>query len=225
MNDPEVAKRLIPTDHGYGMKRPPLEADYYEVYNQENVTLISLSEEPITEIDATSIHTSSATYEVDVIVLATGFDAFTGALSRIDIHGSTHETLLDHWSSGPETYLGIQCSGFPNFFIIGGPHSASGNFPRGEESQVEWITDCIRYLSDAGYSRIEVTAAAEDAWTSHAYDTLRGSLLENSASWAFGSNVPGKARAYLGYRGGQHNYRARLAAEASSGYESSILSK
>jgi cation diffusion facilitator CzcD-associated flavoprotein CzcO len=210
VHDPVVADRLIPHDHGFAMKRPPLETNYYEVYNKDNVELVPLAEEPIEEITETGIRTSKRFIEVDVIVYATGFDAVTGAIRRIDITGVGGKALKDYWDAGPKSMLGIGVVGFPNLLLVGGPHSAAGNNPRIVEQQVDWIAGLLRYMREHDTNLVTVTPEAEGDWTAHANSTIEGTLQAGANSWYFGSNVPGKARSYLLYAGGQPAYRAWL---------------
>lgn len=221
VKDPEVAERLIPTNHGYGQKRPPLETNYYEVFNQGNVELVATLEEPITRITETGIQTSRRSLDFDVIIFATGFDSVTGSFSRIDIRGADGASLREHWADGPRTYLGIQTAGFPNFFIVGGPQSTTGNIPRYTEVQADWVTDCIAYMREHGLDRVETTSEAEDYWSELAYSTIVGTLQETAtaSSWAWGTNVPGKKRTFLLYAGGLPRYRAELDGVRESGYQ------
>jgi cation diffusion facilitator CzcD-associated flavoprotein CzcO len=212
VKDPKVAEQLIPTDHGYGQKRPPLETNYYEVFNADNVELVSTGEERIVRITETGIQTSERSFDFDVIVFATGFDSVTGSFSRIDIRGADGASLREHWAGGPRTYLGIQTAGFPNFFIVGGPQSTTGNIPRYTEVQADWVADCIAYMRDHGYGLVETTAEAEEYWSDLAYSTIKGTLQESTttSTWAWGTNVPGKKRTFLLYAGGLPKYRSEL---------------
>lgn len=219
VKDPQVAERLIPTDHGFTQKRPPLEIDYYEVYNQDNVTLVSTGEEPMLRVTEKGIETPQGVYEVDVIIWATGFDSITGSFTRMDITGSGGQKLTEHWEGGPRTFLGIETSGFPNFFMVGGPQSTTGNIPRYAELQANWIARCIRYMRENGYTRAVSSAEAEDKWSEFAYSTIQGTLQESANSWAWGTNVPGKKRVYLIYGGGLPRYQAELEAVASSDFK------
>jgi cation diffusion facilitator CzcD-associated flavoprotein CzcO len=210
VKDPEVAERLIPRDHGYGQKRPPLEANYYEVFNAGNVELVATGEEPVVRITGTGIETARRSFDFDVIIFATGFDSVTGSLSRIDIRGTQGVSLRAHWEGGPRTYLGIQTVGFPNFFIVGGPQSTTGNIPRYTEVQADWVADCIGYMREHGLTRVETTPEAEEYWSDLAYSTIKGTLQETANSWAWGTNVPGKKRTFLLYAGGLPRYRSEL---------------
>jgi cation diffusion facilitator CzcD-associated flavoprotein CzcO len=225
VKDPDMADKLIPKDHGFAMKRPPLETRYFEVFNQDNVKLINLDEEPIDRVTPSGIQTPNGFYDVDIIVLATGFDAVTGSIKKIDIRGRDGMTIKDHWADGPHSALGMMTAGFPNMFIVGGPHGAGGNNPRSAEHQVDWISECIRYLGEHGYQRIEASAQAEDEWTEHANETVAHTLQAQAQSWYFGSNTPGKRRVFLLYAGGQIRYRAKMAEVASSGYRGFVLDR
>lgn len=222
VDDPEIAERLIP-DHFYGMKRPPLENGYYEVYNRANVRLVSLSETPIVRFTETGIVTTESTFELDAVIFATGFDAVTGALSRIDIVGADGMTLQHWWQDGPRTFMATNVHHFPNFFILGGPQGPGGNNPRSVEGQVDWVTRCIRYLHDVGIGRIEPTAAAEEEWIEHVNSTVAPTLSAQATAWAWGSNTPGKARAYQLYAGGQVLLRRKMAESADAGYRGFVL--
>lgn len=219
VKDPETAERLIPTDHGFGQKRPPLEVDYYEAFNQDNVRLVATGEEPVEEVTETGIRTSKELYEFDMIVYATGFEAVTGSYNRIDIRGAGGVPLREHWAGGPRTYLGIQTAGFPNLFMVGGPQSTTGNIPRYTEVQADWVTHCLAYMGEHGYTRAETTTEAEEKWSDLAYSTIRGTLQESASSWAWGTNVPGKKRTFLLYGGGLPRYRAELDAARESDFE------
>jgi cation diffusion facilitator CzcD-associated flavoprotein CzcO len=217
VKDPVVAEKLVPKDHPFGSKRIPLESGYYEVYNRDNVLLVDVRETPIERITPKGIKTSDKEYEFDVIIYATGFDAVSGSLTRMDIRGEGGRTFKDTWADGPRTYLGLQTAGFPNFFI--GTNSAFCNYPVCAETIVEWITDCIRYIREKGYARIAPTPQAEEAWVAHAADLARQTLLSDAKSWFMGSNIPGKKRALLLYANTAPNYRAKCAEVAANGYE------
>ena len=147
VKDPRVAELLIPRDHGFGTRRVPLETHYYEVYNQPNVELVSILETPIERITPTGLRTTEREFEFDIIVFATGFDAITGSFDRIDIRGRGGHRLRDRWTSGPATFMGVMVDGFPNMFMVMGPHTALGNIPRSIEYNVEWIRDLLGYMA------------------------------------------------------------------------------
>ena len=228
VDDPAIAAKLIPTNHGFGTRRVPMETNYYEVYNQDNVTLVDLNETPIVEMTATGITTTDGHLELDVIVYATGFDAVTGAFDRIDICGVDQQRLSDKWADGPQTYLGIQIAGFPNLFTLVGPHNAATfcNMPRCIEQNVEWVTDLLRYLGAHDYERVEATREAELAWTEHVHETAQRMLLSKVSSWFMGinTNIGKTERRFLLYAGGAPQYRERCDEVAANGYEGFILS-
>ncbi|MDI3339528.1 MAG: NAD(P)/FAD-dependent oxidoreductase [Sphaerobacter sp.] len=221
VRDPEVAELLCPSDHPYGTKRPPLEHGYYEAFNRDNVTLVDVRKSPIEEITPTGIRTTDGEYPLDIIIFATGFDALTGPLTRIDIRGRGGVALAEKWVSGPRNYLGVAVHGFPNMFTITGPLSPSvlTNMPAAISQHVEWIADCIGYLRQHGYRGIEATADAEDRWVAHANEAAEQTLYPRAKSWYIGANVPGKPRVFMVYVGGLQNYRARCQEIASKGYE------
>jgi cation diffusion facilitator CzcD-associated flavoprotein CzcO len=207
VHDPEVAERLIPHDHTFGMKRPPLETGYFEVFNQPNVELVSLRDEPLERFTATGLATSRREFEFDLIVLATGFQAATGSIVRIDIRGEGGRSIAEHWENGPRTWLGLQTAGFPNLFIVGGPQSTTGNIPRSTETQVDLVMRLIARARELGeHTVVATTTDAEESWTATVADTVRGTVLENARSWAFGSNIEDKPRAYLLWAGGIPKY-------------------
>ena len=224
VNDPELAEKLIPKDHGFGTRRVPLETRYYEAYNRPNVHLVDLNETPIERITPSGIRTSDQEYPFDVIIYATGFDAITGAFDRIDFVGSDGLQLRDKWQDSPVTYLGLQSGGFPNLFTLAGPQggSVTTNFPRGIEEAVDWATDLIRYLREHGYSRVEPTAEAEDRWGEHVRSTYEMTLIRTARSWfnGYNSNVAGHDKPrYLIYNGGAQRYREWLGNVAAKDYE------
>ena len=222
VHDPVVAQKLAPTDHPFGSKRIPLETGYYEAYNRENVSLVDVREAPIERITPEGIKTSDgAEHHLDVIIFATGYDAITGALTRIDVRGEGGQSIKDAWADGPRTFLGVQTSGFPNLFTLNS--AATCNFPRCAEAIVEWTTDCIGHMRDGGHTRIETTPQAEEAWTQHAAELAAGSIRMKADSWFVGANIPGKARVLLLYPDSAPSYRAKCAEVAANGYEGFLL--
>jgi cation diffusion facilitator CzcD-associated flavoprotein CzcO len=221
VKDPETAELLCPKGYPYGAKRPPIDTDYYETFNRDNVSLVDISASPIEAITPTGLRTTVAEYELDTVVFATGFDAMTGALLRIDIRGAGGVRLSDAWSDGPRTLLGLQVAGFPNMFMITGPGSPSVllNMPVAIEHHVDWIADCLEYMREHGWTRIEATEEAQDEWAEHVADVGEESLYVRANSWYVGANIPGKPRVVLPYTGGQPMYRARCDAVKNAGYE------
>lgn len=217
VKDPETADKLVPDDHRFGEKRPPFVTDYFEVYNQPNVTLVDLKKTPIDRITDSGIETDEGPRQHDMIVWATGFDFGTGALLRMGIRGRGGLLLEDYWAEGPKTFLGIQTAGFPNFFFPGGPHAAAGNNPRYNGDQVDFVTDALVYLRDHGYHTMEVDAAAEDRWT-RMIDRGAEKATFGEISYYFGSNIPGKPRKYLLNSGGRPKFFQVAADVVESGY-------
>ncbi len=225
VKDPKIAEMLTPRDHCFGTKRVPLESGYYEAYNQPNVRLVDLREAPIERITSEGIKTQDAEYAFDVLIFATGFDAVTGALTRIDIRGEGGQRLKDKWRDGPRTYLGLQVAGFPNLFTVVGPHNAANfcNVPRCIEQNVEWVTDCIRYLRDHHLQLIRATDEAEEHWRQHCEEVVSNTLFTTADSWFMGANIPGKKRTFLAYGGGLPRYRAKCDEVAAQGYAGFVL--
>ncbi len=224
VNDPAVAEKLIPKDHGFGTRRVPMETRYFEAYNRDNVHLVDINETPIEEITPTGIRTSAQAYEFDIIVYATGFDAITGSFDRMEFVGVGGRTLREKWAEGPVTYLGLGASGFPNLLTLAGPTagSVSTNFPRGIEESVDWTTQLLLFMRDHGYERIEPTPPAEQEWTDHVREMYGGLLLSNARSWMTGynSNVEGHDRVrHVIYNGGAPRFRKRLARVAEHDYD------
>jgi cyclohexanone monooxygenase len=224
VHDPEVAELLSPSNV-FGCKRLCVDTGYWETYNRPNVTLIDVSGEPIEAITPVGISARGQEYAVDAIVFATGFDAMTGALLRIDIRGTGGQTLSEKWREGPKTYLGLGIAGFPNLFTITGPGSPSvlTNMLPSIEQHVEWVADCIAYLRDNGRSRIEAWSEAEENWVAHVREVAGGSLRSTCSSWYIGANVPGKPRVFMPYIGGYPAYVEKCEAVASNGYEGFTL--
>lgn len=220
VNDPKVADLLAPTDHLFGTKRQPMESGYYEAYNRPNVHLIDLKTDPIDCFTEKGLKTQEQEFEFDIIIFATGFDAVTGALNRIRIEGENGQLLKQKWDDTPAAYLGMMSAGFPNMFISSGPHNQASfcNIPRCLEHNVEWITECIHYMNENGYSRIDASPEAEEAWTTHVLESADELLLSKGNNWFMGSNIPGKKRVFLNYVGGVPYYREKCASVAAEGY-------
>ena len=226
VDDPQVAKLLIPHDHPYGTKRPPIDTDYYDTFNRSNVTLVDVRTAPIVEITPRGLRTEAGEYELDVIVFATGFDAMTGSLLRMNITGSAGKKLANAWEAGPRTYLGLQIAGFPNLFTITGPGSPSVlmNMPVAIEQHVEWIADCIEYLEKNNLKRIEAQDDAQEEWVKHVSEVADETLFPQASSWYVGANVPGKTRVFMPYVGGMTPYREKCDEVASRNYEGFAVS-
>ncbi|MGH6985798.1 MAG: flavin-containing monooxygenase [Caulobacteraceae bacterium] len=222
VEDPQTARKLTPHDHPIGVKRPPLEDGYYETYNRPNVTLHDLREHPIVEVDAKGVRTSDRHHPLDDLVLATGFDALTGAITSMDLIGRDGRNLKEKWRAGPSTFMGLGVSGYPNLFTITGPLSPSvlANMPTAVEQHVDWIADCLSYMRRNDLTLVEPTASAEREWTDHSDAVVSRTLYPRAASsWYQGANIPGKARRFGVYVGGFSAYRERCVAIAANEYE------
>ncbi|MGK7867436.1 flavin-containing monooxygenase [Falsiroseomonas sp. E2-1-a20] len=221
VRDPATAALLADIDHPYAAKRPPIDSHYFETFNRANVTLVDARRAPIQRITRNGIQTSEAEYPLDIIVFATGFDAMTGPLLRIDIRGRDGLLLRDAWAEGPRSHLGLGVPGFPNLFTITGPGSPSVlcNMPVAIEQHVDWITDCIARLRADGVARIEATPEAAEAWVAQVNAAAEATLLPQAASsWYLGANVPGKPRVFMPYAGGMAHYRRICDDVAARGY-------
>lgn len=226
VHDSDVAEKLIPRDHGFGMQRLPLETNYFEAYNQANVELVDVSEAPIERITTTGVQTAAAHYELDVLVYATGFDAITGALGKIDVRGVGEVALQDLWRDGPSTYLGALVHGFPNLLMVGGPQSVSGstNYPRALETAVDWISELLEHAVEHGHTRLEVTAEGQAWWVGEVeYSQSRMPFGHTSKSWftGYNSNLEGHGEGEIrhqAYWGGAPRFRRFLEEAAADGY-------
>lgn len=212
VKDPRIADLLIPKDHGFGMKRVPLETNYYEVYNQENVSVVDLNTTPITRINQRGIQTTDALHEFDVIIYATGFDAIKGSWNRIDIRGTGGVALKDEWDKGVKTYMGLQTPGFPNFFTLVGPQNGATfcNIPRCSALIVDWLGEMMAHVKKAGIKRIEPDRAAADEWTLYCSKLMDKLLLSKTNSWFTGinKNIKGRdKREVLIFVGGNPRFR------------------
>ena len=222
VRDPETAASLVP-DYPFGCKRPIIDAGYYEAFNRDNVTLVDLRKGGIVRITPEGIETEQGAFGLDTILFATGFDAITGALTRMDITGLDGTTLRDRWTTdGPASYLGIGVAGFPNLFTIQGPGSPSAttNFVAALEQHVDWIGRCLDHLRERGITRIEATDDAQAEWADENAALVEGSLVldPSCSSWYNGGNVPGKRRMFLAYPAGIPEYRRRCDEIADVGY-------
>lgn len=236
VNDPAVAEKLIPKDHGYGMQRIPLETNYFEAYNKDHVELVDVSETPIIRLTKTGIETSECHYDLDIIVFATGFDAVTGAFDQLDIVGQNGQRLRDKWKEGPKTYLGLMTAGFPNLIMIAGPQSASGaaNFPRTIETSVDWVSTLINHARNTGVNRIEPKLSAEEAWNREVISMHDKMLHRRSKSWftGYAPNVQGESNSdhnpnvrYVAFWGGAPKFRTFLNQAEAENYPGLMMEK
>ena len=236
VKNPSTAETLSAIDHPYAAKRPPIDTQYFETYNRENVALVDLIKTPIVRITKDSIVCSETnqtgqrietTHELDTIVFATGYDAITGSLLRMDIRGRKAQTLRDAWSAGPRNYLGLQVAGFPNMFMITGPGSPSvlSNMPAAIEQHVEWITACIAYMIEKNHTTVESTESSVDSWVNEVNTEANKTLLPQvKHSWYLGANIPGKAQVFMPYAGGLDKYRKICQQVADEHYKGFLFS-
>ena len=221
INDPALKEKLAPMKplHPFGTKRPSLEQNFYEAFNQPNVKLVDVRDEPIQEITESGVLTSENAYEFDILVLATGFDASTGAFTQIDLRGTHGKTLKETWSDGVKTYLGFAVPAFPNMLMLYGPQSPTAfcNGPTCAEIQGDWVIDCLNHLRDRQLARIEATDAAAERWAAHIAELGEGTLFPLADSWYMGANIPGKCRQLL-YHPDVQGYLEQCRDAATSGY-------
>ena len=201
-----------------------MDTDYYETYNRENVRLVNLQETPIERITEKGVQTQSEHIEVDTLILATGFDAMTGALLKMDIRGLGGRPLADKWTDGPTAYLGLMAAGFPNLFMITGPGSPSvlSNMLVSIEQHVDFVMDCLAHMETGQHNRVNASEAAEEEWVKHVGEIANATLFPEGGSWYLGANVPGKPRVFMPYPGGVGPYREhceRVAADGYTGFE------
>lgn len=222
LQDQRLIDILVPTDYGFGTHRVPLETNYLEVYHRDNVELVGVRDNPVVRIRPEGIELADGSvHELDVIIMATGFDAGTGALTRIDIRGRGGRSLADDWGRDIRTTMGLMVEGYPNMLTTAvplAPSAALCNMTTCLQQQTEWISDTIRTLRDQDKSVIEPTKEGEDAWVDHHDETANATLVTKTDSWYLGSNVPGKPRRLLSYIGGVGTYRQKCAEEAAAGY-------
>jgi cation diffusion facilitator CzcD-associated flavoprotein CzcO len=225
VKDPAVAAKLTPTEFPIGSKRACVDTDYYASFNRDNVTLVDIRDTPIKEITATGVRTTAADYPVDIIVFATGFDAMTGALLKMDIRGRGGRSLREAWAHGPKTYLGLQVAGFPNLFTVTGPGSPSvlTNMITSCEQHVDWIMDALENLRAKDLATMEATPEAQEAWVAHVNQEADRTLYPRANSWYIGANVPGKPRVFMPYVG--EGYKVRCDEVAAKGYEGFALAR
>ncbi|MDR3534445.1 MAG: NAD(P)/FAD-dependent oxidoreductase [Rhodopila sp.] len=221
VKDPATAELLAPTNYPIGTKRICVDTDYYLTYNKPNVSLVDVKNTPIEAITPDGLRVGNEEYKFDAIVFATGFDAMTGALTKMGIVGRNGATLAAKWEAGPRTYLGLMTAGFPNMFMITGPGSPSvlSNMIVSIEQHVDWISDCLSHLSDRQIDCIEPALSAEDAWVRHVNEVADTTLYPSAASWYMGANIPGKPRVFMPYIGGVGAYRQKCDEIAAKGYE------
>jgi cyclohexanone monooxygenase len=223
INDPALAEILAPTEpiHPYGTKRPSLEQNFFDIFNQSNVSLVDLRKTPIERVTRGGIKTTAGEHDLDILVLATGFDAVTGGLTSIDIRGTAGQTLKEKWAKGVRAHLGMAVAGFPNLLFVYGPQSpnAFANGPTCAELQGDWIAGLLDHVRQRDWKRFEATAAAEEEWRAQVHALADATLFPQADSWYLGANIPGKPREMLSFTGGLSTYIAKCNESAERGYE------
>jgi cation diffusion facilitator CzcD-associated flavoprotein CzcO len=226
INDPEIADIVVPTAYGFGTYRVPLENGFYDAFNRDNVKVVDVRKAPIECFTETGLKTADGEYELDVVILATGFDAGTGSLTQMGIHGRGGRSLTEEWGRDIRSTLGLQVAGYPNLFTVAGPLAPSTafcNMTTCLQQQVDWVTDCIAYLQDKGNVSIEPTVEKQDEWVQHHDDTANATLMVKTNSWYTGANIEGKPRRLLSYIGGVGNYRRICDEVKDSGYQGFVI--
>ncbi len=228
VTDPETAELLIPKGYPFGVKRNPLDSGYFETFNEPHVHLVDVKSDPIAGITPTGVTLESgAEHAFDAIVYATGFDAMTGPMNKIDFQGRGGELLRDKWAEGPRTYLGLTSAGFPNLFTITGPQSPSvlSNMPVSIEQHVDLVARIISDLRERGAVTIEPTREAEDAWVQHCQDAVAPTLFQQADTWYMGANIPGKPRVFMPSLDFVGPYRAKCDEVVANDYEGFTISE
>lgn len=225
VKDPKTADLLSPKNP-FGSKRMCVDTDYYKTFNRDNVSLVDVSKSPIDSVVENGVKVGETVYEADAIVFATGYDAMTGALTKMDIRGQDGLSLKDKWTDGPASYLGLTINGFPNLFTINGPGSPSVlvNMVTGIEHHVDWITGCMTHMRDGGTQAIEAEKDAEDGWVTHNREIGDKSIRSKGNSWYVGANIPGKPRVFMPYVGGYPAYDEKCRQVVANGYEGFAMS-
>ncbi|HZB50034.1 MAG TPA: NAD(P)/FAD-dependent oxidoreductase [Mycobacteriales bacterium] len=222
VRDPETARKLMPS--GYFARRPISNEDYYETYNQDNVSLVDIRENPISEITPAGVRTADGVeHELDILVFATGFDAVTGSYLRMDLRGRGGQTIQQHWRDGATSYLGIAVPNFPNMFMVYGPNTVFSNLPPAIETQVEWISDLVKAAEAGGITSVEATTEAETAWTAACEELAGHTLFAKVDSFINGGNIPGKKKQAFFFFAGLAGYRQKLKEVTDGGYTGFVL--
>lgn len=227
VEDPATRALLTPHGFPFGTKRPSVDSNYFATFNRSNVTLVDIKADPIEAITPHGLRTKGAHTPLDILIFATGFDAFTGSLLRFEICGREGVTLAEKWAGGPLTYLGLGVAGFPNMFVIAGPGSPSllSNVILSIEQQVEWLGALIDHAAQAGIETIEATPEAEREWVEHVNARAEETLYPRAASYYMGAEIAGKPRVFMPYSGGVRGYRRKLEAVAAQAYSGFTLMK
>ena len=220
VEDAETAELLCPNDHPFGSKRVPLGHYYFETFNRKNVSLVDVSDEPITSATPRGLQTGGKEYACDIIIFATGFDAVTAALTEIDVRGRDNASLAARWADGPHTYLGVAVDGFPNMFMVGGPQTPYANFPPGIEIEVDHISSIVQHAEERRLKTMEATPEAVAGWQQTIFDLANATILSKGKNnWIFGRNIPGKPDVPLLHVGGLVAFRESVEQDAQNGFE------
>ena len=227
VKDPATAEMLCPKTYPVGTKRICMDTGYFETFNRPNVTLVDVKANPITEITPTGLRTTAGEYELDILILATGFDAVTGSLTRMNVTGIGGTDLRDKWAERPTNYLGYLVAGFPNLFMIHGPGSPGvlAQMITGGERQVDWALSVIADLDASGYATIDTTTESEDGWGEEMAQMASKTLYQHANSWYVGANIPGKPRYFMIYIGGFDQYQKRCAEQVAQDYDGFVRTK
>ncbi|MFN3547844.1 MAG: flavin-containing monooxygenase [Mesorhizobium sp.] len=220
ISDPALREKLVPNDHRFATRRPSVDSGYFETFSRPNVELADIRSEPITGFTADGVTTTAKHHRLDVLIYATGFDALTGSILKLDIRGRDGLTLREKWRNGPLTHLGVATAGFPNMFIVAGPGSPSvlSNVMVSIEEQVDWFVQFLEHLRKEGIDEVEVTESAERDWTAHVQERVKETLYMTANSFYNGGELPGKPRVFMPYSGGVRHYRRLLQSSANEGY-------
>ena len=224
VKDPVTAEALKPKDYPIFARRPCLDSSYYETYNQANVHLIDLYKQPIVEITEKGVRTEQGEYELDILILATGYDGLTGALTAFDVVGKNGQTVNQKWKDGACSYLGLMMAGFPNLFMTTGPTgpAALANIIRISENDVDWIAELMVHMEKNSQASAEVTPQAEQAWMDIVGNLAKRSLLLKAKTWYLGANVKDKPLGLTLFTGGFHKYREHCEAAKQDGYRKAL---
>ncbi|MBO6726718.1 MAG: NAD(P)/FAD-dependent oxidoreductase [Rhizobiaceae bacterium] len=225
VRDESLADDLIPTDHAIGTKRICTDSGYFETFNRDNVELVNLRRDPIIEITERGVRTRNASHDLDMLIFATGFDAMTGTITRVDFRGPGGQSMAEAWADGPKTMLGLMVPGFPNLFNITGPGSPSvlTNMILGAEQHVNWALGLMSHTQQKGYTMVEARRDAADAWTAHVDAIASATLFTQAKSWYMGANVDGKKRTFMPYIGGFAAYIRECEAVREEGYKGFVF--
>ncbi len=220
VNDPVVRDKLTPKGFPFGARRPSVDSGYFQTFNRDNVELVDLRETPIQEFTPEGLRTSDGLRKFDIIIFATGFDAFTGSLLKPDILGRGRLALQKKWSEGPVNHLGIAVAAFPNLFIVVGPGSPSllSNVLVSTEEQIDWLGALLQHMKSAHLTEFEATPRAESEWIEHVNKRAQETLYPSTPSFYNGAEVAGKPRVFMPYSGGVRGYRRLLYQCAEDGY-------